>query len=329
MKSFFLGVDVGGTKTHTLVVAGDGQVVGFAEGGPGNHEDVGYEGLTRVLKQSIHDALNSASLSPGQLAGAGYGIAGYDWPSEEKRNLDIIQSLGFNIPFNVVNDTILGLPAGAREGWGVAVVSGTGCNCWGWDRTRQMIGRVTGSGSQMGEAAGASELVNKAIQAITHEWEMRGPATALSPAFIDYFGVSSLEELIEGLSMRRLSIDGFAAPLVFKVAEAGDPVAIQVTNWAGQELAELAKCVIRQIGFQELVFDIVLVGSMFKNGCLLIEPMRKVVQEFAPKANLVKLTVPPVVGAVLLGVEASGLIVGKHFHNKLNRTIAQVQELGQ
>lgn len=287
---------------------------------------MGYDGLARVLKQSIDDALKSASLSPHQLVGAGYGIAGYDWPSEKKSNLDVIQSLGFKIPFAVVNDTALGLPAGARKGWGVAVVSGTGCNCWGWDRSHRKIGRVTGNGSQMGEAAGASELVNKAAQAITYEWVLRGPSSALTPAFINYFGVSNLEKLIEGYSMGRLSIDSSAAPLIFEVAEAGDPVAIQVTSWAGQELAELVKCVIRQLNFQDLDFDVVLVGSMFKNGWLLIEPMRKVVQEFAPKAHLVKLKVPPVVGAVLLGVEASGNIAGENFHANLNRTIIDVHE---
>lgn len=31
-KPYYLGVDVGGTKTHALVVDADGQVVGFGEG---------------------------------------------------------------------------------------------------------------------------------------------------------------------------------------------------------------------------------------------------------------------------------------------------------
>jgi N-acetylglucosamine kinase-like BadF-type ATPase len=328
MQPYFLGVDVGATKTHALVVDGDGQEVGFGIGGPGNHGDVGYLGLRSVLKQSIDEAVKTASISSDQLIGAGFGIAGYDWPSEKKSNIEIIHSLGFNIPFEVVNDTVLGLPASAREGWGVAVVSGTGCNCWGWDRTHQKIGRVTGNGFLMGEAAGASQLVFKAIQAITYQWEQRGPATALTPAFLNYFGLSSLEELIEGVSMGRLSIDGFAAPIIFKVAEASDPIANQVINWAAYELAELVKCVIRQLDFQELDFDVVLVGSMFINDRLLIEPMRKIVQEFSPKSNLVKLNVPPVAGAVLLGVEASGRVVEEEFRANLNNTISKIRKMG-
>jgi N-acetylglucosamine kinase-like BadF-type ATPase len=323
MKPCYLGVDVGGTKTHALIADEDGRVLGFGESGPGNHQDVGYDNLVRVLTLSIGSALRSASVSPAQLCGAGYGIAGYDWPSEKKINQDIIESLKLKVPFSVVNDSILGLPAGARDGWGVAVVSGTGCNCWGWDRTRQRVGRVTGNGDQMGEAAGATELVFKAVQAIAYEWVKRGPPTALTPAFIHHTGAVNLEDLIEGLSVSRLVVDCSAAPLVFKVAEAGDAVALEVTRWAGQELAELAKCVIRQLDFQDLDFDVVLVGSMFENTRLLIEPMREIVQAFAPQAKLVKLNVPPVVGALLLGVEAAGQIGADGFYRNLTSTIAR------
>ena len=49
------------------------------------------------------------------------------------------------------------------------------------------------------------------------------------------------------------------------------------------------------------------VGSTFNGGSLLINPMRQVILEEAPKARLVQLTVPPVIGAVLLGMEQAGL----------------------
>jgi hypothetical protein len=50
-----------------------------------------------------------------------------------------------------------------------------------------------------------------------------------------------------------------------------------------------------------------MVGSMFEAGSLLVEPMRETILQLAPKARLVKLDVPPVVGAVLLGMQAGGL----------------------
>jgi N-acetylglucosamine kinase-like BadF-type ATPase len=324
-KAYYLGVDVGGTKTHALIASAEGEVAGFGEGGPGNHEGLGYGGLEKALTTSIDQALEMAGISPKDLVGGGFGIAGYDWPSERENNVKVIQSLGLDISFDLVNDTILGLLAGARQGWGVAVVSGTGCNCWGWDRTRQHIGRVTGNGEQMGEAAGATEIIDRAIRAVSYQWVKRGPATALADAFIRFTGASSLENLIEGLSVRQYTIDDSAAPLVFKVAEAGDEVAIDVTRWASFELSELVKCVIRQLNLQDLDFDIVLIGSMFENGRLLIEPMREQIAAYAPHARLVKLTVPPVVGAVCLGVEATGQAVSETFRVRLNNSMARLR----
>ncbi|UCC51768.1 MAG: hypothetical protein JSV68_22100 [Anaerolineaceae bacterium] len=40
---------------------------------------------------------------------------------------------------------------------------------------------------------------------------------------------------------------------------------------------------------------------------MLIEPMRATIQALAPGANLARLTAPPVVGGVLLGMESAGL----------------------
>ena len=77
---YYLGVDVGGTKTHALIADETGQAVGFGTGGPGNWEGVGYDGLTRVLLDAFARAAQQAGIGIDQIAGAGLGIGGYDWP---------------------------------------------------------------------------------------------------------------------------------------------------------------------------------------------------------------------------------------------------------
>jgi N-acetylglucosamine kinase-like BadF-type ATPase len=304
---YFLGVDIGATKTHALIAGETGVVVGFGQAGPGNHETVGYPGLAAALDVAVTEALAAAGLTKEPIAGAGFGVAGYDWPSEREPTLRAIGSLGLCAPVEAVNDTILGLVAGATEGWGIAVVSGTGCNCRGWDRHREREGQVTGHGLWMGEAAGASELVFRALQVIAQAWTRRGPPTKLSAAFADHTGLHSIEEMLEQLTTGQLELHADAAPLVFQVAAQGDPVAMELVRWAGCELGELACAVIRQLEFEALAFDVVLVGSMFDAGPDLIEPMRQTIRAVAPGAHLVRLTVPPVIGAVLLGMEQAGL----------------------
>ena len=74
------------------------------------------------------------------IGGAGFGISGYDWPSERQPTLQAIATLGLSCPVDAVNDALIGLLAGSAQGWGIAVVSGTGCNCRGWDRERRHLG---------------------------------------------------------------------------------------------------------------------------------------------------------------------------------------------
>jgi N-acetylglucosamine kinase-like BadF-type ATPase len=305
---YFLGIDIGGTKSHALIADETGRVVGFGEAGPGNHEVVGYDGLRKTLQTITSQALQMADISKAQVSGAGFGVAGYDWPSELPPTLEAISALSLTCPIEVVNDTVIGLVAGAEEGWGVALVAGTSNNCWGWDEHHH-IGRVIGGGMQFGEHAGSLELVYQAIIAIAREWTLRGPATALTPAFVEEFGARDAAHLLENIQLENYHPGPWLAPLVFEVAEAGDAVALEIIRWAGEELADLARGVIRQLKFQQRVFDVVMVGSMFNGGPLLLEPMKSGILTEAPAARFVRLTVPPVVGAALLGMQQDGLSI--------------------
>ncbi|MCK6626883.1 MAG: ATPase [Anaerolineae bacterium] len=307
MSAYFLGVDIGGTKSHALIADASGRAVGFGEAGPGNYEDVGYDGLAATLAVVTQRALADAGITKEQIAGAGFGIAGYDWPSQREPHLAAIRPLGLDhASFELVNDTIIGLLTGAPSGWGIAVIAGTRANCWGWDQNRR-IGRLTGYGWRMAEVAGGLELVGKAIQSVALAWTRRGPATRLTQAFIEWTGARDIEDLLEGLSLERLQVDASAAPLVFQAAAKGDLVAQDIILWAGRELGSLAIGVIRQLNFEALEFDAVLVGSLYKGSPLLVEAMRQTVYTVAPGARFTSLSAPPVVGGVLLGMEQAGL----------------------
>lgn len=304
--AYFLGVDIGSTNSHAMIADECGNALGFGQGGPGNHEVVGYQGLEAVMSDITRQAFKMAGIQKDQFSGAGFGVSGYDWPSERARTQQAVETLGLQVPMEVVNDTLIGLIAGAKHGWGVAVVAGTGENCWGRDLYGR-IGRVTGCGYAMGEYGGAYSVVEKAIQAVSMSWSKRGPDTALTQSFLEMTNAQSQTELLEGLVLERYEINAEAARLVFQVAESGDEVAIQIIRWAGRKLGGLANGVIRQLRFEELSFEVVMVGRLFDGGQLLIEPFRSTVHAVAPKAQLVRLNVPPVVGGVLLGMEQAGV----------------------
>ena len=324
---YFLGADLGATKTHSLIVDETGRALGFGESGPGNHETVGYDGMFQAMCESMEQALHVAGLTKADITGAGFGVAGYDWPSEAQITAETIQRLGLNAPFTFVNDAVPGLVAGAEEGWGVVVVSGTGSNCRGWDREHKREGRVTGHGVLMGEGAGGTELLHRGMQLIGYAWSKRGPMTALADAIVRHVGAKDLEDLLRGYTTYEFEIGAEAAPIVFRIAEEGDSVAQELLNWAGCELGEMANAVIRQLEFEDLEFDIVMTGSMFEGGARLIEPMRQTILKVAPRARLVRLRLPPVLGAVMLGMEADELKVTPSIRKTMADTISPIQNV--
>ncbi len=325
--SYYLGIDVGSTKTHALISDENGQALGFGKTGAGNHEVVDYPGLKAALQESSSKALDMAGVPKGKITGAGFGVSGYDWPSERPPTLEAIGTLGLSCPVDAVNDTVLGVLAGASQGWGIAVVSGTGNNCWGWD-IHHRTGRVTGMCGGFGEFCGSGELVWKAFHNVVHEWTRRGPPTRLTQAFIARVGASDATDLLEGVSQGRYNLDAGAAPLVFQVARDGDAVAREVITWAGQELGMLVISVVRQLSFQELDFEVVLIGSMFEGGALLTDPMRRTIHAEARGAKLVRLAAPPVVGGVVLGMQVAGIDAPARRERLIKSTVELIKAAG-
>lgn len=305
MTTYILGVDIGSSKTHALVADQHGRPLGLGHAGPGNHEGVGYAGMGLALRTAVGQALQAAGLPLERVAAAGLGVSGYDWPSQTARMRATVREAGLEAPFAIVNDTLLGLLAGAPQGWGVALVSGTGCNCHGRDRAGRSA-RVTGEGGLFGEYGGAGDLVVRAVQSVSRAWSRRGPPTRLSELLVAALGARDVEDLLEGLAVGRLHARAGLAPLVFQATAAGDPVAQQAVGWAGQCLADLALGVVRQLDLAREPFDLVLIGSMFNAGAPLTDPLRAAVLAEAPAARLVQLQAPPVVGAALLALEQIG-----------------------
>ncbi len=318
---YFLGLDAGGTKTHALITNETGQVLGFAQDGPGNWQSVGFEKQRDVFKSITRQVLDIAGLHIEQIAGAGFGIGGYDWPSQLQSHLDGVQSLGLSCPFQIANDTMIGLLAGASQGWGVALVAGTGNNCRGRDQDGRE-GRITGEGELFGEFGGGIEMVHKAIREIAHEWSRRGPATSLSAAFMKITEAKDLFDLLEGIDLGRFEPKASWVLSIFQLAKSGDSVSRDIVEWAARELGESACAVIRQLNMENNEFDVVLTGSIFESGDIYIDPLRETIHKLAPQARLVKLGAPPVVGAVILGMQKADLVTTPIYKNLIESTKA-------
>jgi N-acetylglucosamine kinase-like BadF-type ATPase len=319
--NFLLGIDTGTSKTHALLSTDTGMVVGFGEAGCGNYEVVGFDGFKEAIREATEQALSMAGIKKDQIISMGFGISGYDWPSEASLMIEAIQALGIECDYRYENDVTIGLIAGSSVGWGVAVDAGTGNNVRGRDPEGR-TGRITGNSVYCGEIGGGGEMVWLAQIAVTHAWTLRGPKTLLTQAFMDFADVESEFDLIEGLATEQIQLLPALAEVIFKLAAHGDPVSREIITTSAHELAINVNAVIQQLDLQQHNFDLVLIGSIFKAGDLYLRPFSQVVHGFAPGANLVRLSVPPVVGAVLLAAE----VVGIPLHKLRESLIASVQQ---
>lgn len=303
---YFLGIDVGSSKTHALIADEEGMCIGFGKAGGGNHQGVGYERLADVLQKSFQGASEMSGVGKDQIAGAGFGVAGYDFPSEREDHLHAAAPLGLSCPLEIVNDGTNGLISGTSHGVGVNVTAGSGNNGRGRGKNGKE-GRIVGNGITFGEYGGAIEIVYRAMQFVNYAWIKRTPPTKLTQIFLEATGAKDEADLMEGLSYDRYHLFAYIAVEIMNAAREGDPSALDVIRWSGEELGWLAVSVARQIEMENEEVEIVQSGSVFKAGELIIAPMRDIIIKHVPKAKLITLEGPPVVGPLMLGMQMAGI----------------------
>jgi len=305
MVRYFLGVDVGNTKSHALLCDENGCAVGFGVGGPGNHESIGEDSFQDLLHDIITHAITSAGITKRDIAAAGFGIAGYNWSEDLPMLNRVIDSLGLGVPYGVMNDAGPGLFAGSSDGCGVSVVAGTGANARG--RTRHgKLARLTGHGTPFGELGGGGALARHAIGEISRAWSLRGKPTILSELFVKKMGAVDVEDLLAGITRDRYNTTAELALTVFQAARSGDEVAMESIRWLGEGLGDMACGIIRQLGIEDEEFTVVLSGNLFKGSPVIQEALGEIVHELASGASFLHITAPPVTCSVMFAMDQVG-----------------------
>ncbi len=317
--SLVLGVDSGATKTFALVANKDGHVLGFGQGGPGNHQVVGLEPALVEISRSSKQALAQAGASPPVDYGF-FGLAGADLPVDFSLLGPAIEGMDLARQVHVKNDTMVALRAGLKRSWGVAVICGTGFNAGGISPDGREV-QLPGLGTLSGDWGGGGDIAQEVIRLVCRAWDGRGQHTVLTEMVLTTLGLPSVEELISQLyqsqfdyypgqfdQSRLLTL----VPLLFEAAYGGDQVAQDLVVRVGAEVGTTANAIIRRLGLGTTDVEVVLGGSVFKGrGPLLVDTITQVVHKIAPQAAIVLPEFEPVVGAVFLALESLGVEVNE------------------
>jgi N-acetylglucosamine kinase-like BadF-type ATPase len=127
---------------------------------------------------------------------------------------------------------------------------------------------------------------------VPEHFELRRPDDVTLALYRNRFGDARLREL---------------PPLVFAAAAAGDEVAGEIVDRLADEIAAFAIATIRRTSTVRRDVEVVLGGGLARSGDRrLLDRVGVLIHAVSPRARLVVLDRPPVVGAALLGLDHLG-----------------------
>lgn len=325
---YYLGLDVGGTKTFCLVGDELGNIKGFGRAGTGNHESYGIELAAKENRAAIEMALSDARLVLGDLAGIGMGVAGADLPDDYVMlEREMYTPMLGDIPRVFRNDSFAGLRGGTRDPFGVAVACGTDTVCAGRNRHGDET-RVAGFGADFGNKTSGTQIGLEGLRAVWRAREGIVAPTSMTEKFVARSGCRDLEDFF--VKCYRGSFDyGVLQPMatvVFEAAREGDETACDILEEGGRYLGELANACARQLGMTQDAFEVVMTGSAFKgNSPVLADAMQMTIHRQCPDARMVRAAFEPVVGALLMGMELD-VEISETVYQNLSSQLVRAEE---
>lgn len=299
-RELYLGVDGGGTKTQVALIDGRGRVIGEGHAGPSNPLRVGVRQSAEVVRDAIERACADAGVRRVDIDAIEIGLAGVRRADLRERVREALLSLHVN-PLEIVTDADIALAGATGDAPGLVLIAGTGSICCG-KNARSKTACAGGWGPLVGDEGSGAWLARRALQAIAHASDGRGPATTLARAACEYFSVTTPDDLATAIYAPNVTTEQIAGfgRLVVEAAQKKDAVAREIVAAAGRELGAAASAVIRQLGMEREKFPVAYVGGVFKAGELLLGPLRETINKIAPGAFLASPQQPPAVAAALL-----------------------------
>jgi len=301
-RDLLLAVDGGGTKTEAVVADLEGQVLSRGLGAGSNHYAGGFgqlvESVTTAVQAALRPVLGAGLERQGgveqRIAAACFGMSGVDSPEDEADVSAWVKRQSFAPTFLVVNDVELILAGGTSEGWGIAVISGTGSNCVGRARDGRTA-RVGGWGTLLGDEGSGYELGLRALRLAAQAYDGRANAPALLEATLRHWSTPDIPALMRELHAPATTPADIAAlaAVVLDLAGKGDAPARVIVDDAADDLARHIRTVMKRLGMERP--PVALGGGLF--GGLLREAL---VERISGEVGPVSYVEDPVLGAVAI-----------------------------
>lgn len=299
--SFFLGIDGGGSKS-TVAISDGVSVLATRTAGGCNLNSVSAEDARAALSDAVHGALSSAGLSASAITSVGAGIAGAASPEVAAQMQGILSVLLPSASIRVVGDLVIALEAVFPGQSGVVCISGTGSIAYGRN-ARGDTARAGGWGRLVSDEGSGNWIGQRAVSQCLRALDM-GRSSNLVTAIMDHWRIVTREQLVQ--RCHREPIPSFAElfPVVLEAAENGDPLASEILNAAGTELARIAQIVLRRLWIGRSAVELAVTGGVFANSDRVRRVFGNIIHVDRPEVRVSLHDRRPFEGALYLAQEA-------------------------
>jgi N-acetylglucosamine kinase-like BadF-type ATPase len=246
-QAWILGIDGGGTKTVAWLALCDDPrqtplVVGRGVAGGSNLQVAGDQRALQELDRAVAAAFSDAGQPRSQVNSAVAGLSGSDRDENRRIIFDWAARHSVSQRFRVTHDAEPVLAAASPEGWGVALIAGTGSLAYAVSNMGTTA-RAGGWGWLMGDEGSGYWIAVEGLRAATQAADGRIPPTQLLTALLAHLKCrepSLLIPAVYGMAHERAQIAALAE-VVIATAHEGDEAALEIVTRAACQLAEIVR----------------------------------------------------------------------------------------
>jgi glucosamine kinase len=312
--AIYVGIDGGGTKTM-CVVADENNVLGTATSAGSNITRHGEARVREALHAAVRDACAAAKVDPATIVSACVGLSGAGRPEVRDAVTRMMRGV-LRGQIEVVTDLETTLEAAFGEGPGVITIAGTGSIAYGRDAAGQAA-RAGGWGLAISDEGSGQWIGRAAVSAVLGATDS-GEDPALLKPILELWKLTTLDELVRLANASPPPDFSSLVPLVLDAAEnprpsrawTGHPsqcdaLARNVLERAGNELAALARNVVRRLFGPGGDVRVAMAGGVFRESELVRQVFYNgVIAEF-PRVTVKSEIVDAVDGALARARKAS------------------------
>lgn len=290
---FYLSVDGGGTKLHTLLFDSELRPVGTGVSGAINPNFVPMELIEQHMADSIDQALGSAKGHTGvEIEDVWISMPG---PTDlyEKLLRQRCKVGGFN---RLSEGETAIYSAGLSTG--LLVLCGTGATLFYVKDGKSELYQG-GWGSPFGDEGSGADIGCMAIRAALRSYDGWGEKTALEPGLCRFFGCDTIRGTMAAFWRKKDTRGSIASvcKLVGECAKAGDHIARSILVEAGRKAAGQTMAFMHREQLPA-AGPVILAGGAWKSGEIMLSSFVNTMAMRYPMAEIIPASFDPVVGPV-------------------------------